>query len=101
MPRRLPYADWIAAQRELQAIRQRARMVGEPDLEKILSGIYRTLVAERLPLVAACELEFVAELVSRYPHLQASMVSVRSGFTRIPWRRVRCPVTSAGRSAHS
>jgi hypothetical protein len=76
MPRRLPYADWIAAQRELQAIRQRARMVGEPDLEKILSGIYRTLVAERLPLVAACELEFVAELVSRYPHLQASLVSV-------------------------
>ncbi len=75
MPK-LPYATWMAAQRELKAIRQRARMVDEPDLDKILSGIYRTLVADRQPLVAACELEFVAELMPRYPHLQRSLLSV-------------------------
>lgn len=76
MIRKLPYAEWIAAQRELKAIRQRARMIGEPDIDKILAGIFQTLANERLPLVAACELEFVVDLVPRYPHLQQSLLSV-------------------------
>lgn len=81
---KLPYAEWMATQRELKAIRQRARMVNEPDLDKMLTGINQTLVVDRLPLVASCELEFVAELVPRYPHLQKALLNVAKRIYEYP-----------------
>lgn len=84
MIRQLPYSEWRTAHRELKAIRQRARMVNEPDIDKILTGISQTLVADRLPLVASCELQFLAELVPRYPHLQKCLLGVARQINEYP-----------------
>lgn len=80
----LPYADWIAAQRELKAIHQRARMTGVLGISFMLAGIWRSLVVNRQPHVAACELEYVADLVSRYPHLRQSMQGLANRICEYP-----------------
>lgn len=73
---KLPYAEAIAAQRELKALRQRARMTGVSVLDPMLLRVIRTLMIDRQPLVAACELKFIAERTPEYPHLQRRLLAI-------------------------
>jgi len=70
MNRKLPYTEWIAAQNELEAIIRRARLVDLPPLLPMLRRAHRTLKVDAQPSVAAIELEYIADMVSRYPQLR-------------------------------
>ena len=84
MRRRLPFADWMAAQRELKALRLRARMTGIPLLEPLLAEVQLSLVRDGNPAIAGIELQHVEEHLEDYPHFRRSVEKLSSRIIEFP-----------------
>ncbi len=84
---RLPYDSWLAASRELKAIRLRARMTGSYALEDIFTRAMYSLGVSRIPMVAALELQNTADLI-KYPTLRRSVLTLAANlhpYTSAEW----------------
>lgn len=73
MDKTLPYDEWVAAQRELKAIRQRVHMANLLDVEPLILRAHRSLTIDCQPRVAAVELKWAAGQITRYPWLRKSI----------------------------
>lgn len=89
---KLPFEEWLAAQRELKCIWRRSRMIESPDLEMKLRTAWRVLSIDRLPLMAACELKAAVKVVEKYPHLKDQLLRVAGDIADYPLAEPSPPV---------
>lgn len=85
MIRKLPFEDWKAAQRDLEAIKERVRVENLPHIEPLLMSAQRFLVVEKSPTVAGSELEAVADQLKSHPQLRESISVLSAKLIEYPF----------------
>lgn len=84
MIRKLPYADWMDAQRELRALVRRAGMLNLPHINSLLERVFRTLARDATPSLAGLELEYIAAQLRAYPEIRESLMQLSRELLEYP-----------------
>lgn len=84
MIQKLSFSEWVTAQKDLEAIIQRARLLDVPGLNPMLERALVTLGVDAHPSVSGIELEYTAALLRRYPRLREDVLALSRKLVTYP-----------------